>query len=581
MRTYCRTARPTRPHALFPPARPFASLSTSVPASFLRDVLPTRAPADLFVPARQATGADHGRFCGRCLPSSHRHSPLHPFPLPSAFPSGFHPGRLLPPLFTPCPACAVPPPALLAPDYLPFSSAMGLCVRPPGVPAPRFPPRGHLLSALSVGRRRRVPAASAPCLPPPALTTVVSPTEAAPQVPQRRRRRRRPPLLTPFFARPTVPLPRAWSGPAAAAAAATTPDAVAGAAAGASAPSLSSSTSSATAAPSAATGGRPPPRQRSRHPPATAGQALAVHLLSGGLSAGFVRAALLPLDTAKTRLQAAARARVASRGGAATVAGAGGSAAAAASAAASAAARGGLLRGAAAGAGAAGGGAGGGAFLSSSAAAGTGGRAPLLTRLVRSATAARTTALAGAGGRGLYRGLAPALAGVVPAAALYMGVYQSTKAALLPRFGPAWAPAAVALAAAVGDTAASLVRAPCELVKQRLQVGVYGGIGGAVAALRGEGLAAVYVGLPAQLARDIPFAATEFLMYEALQSRERRRAAERGGRGGGGERLSRGLGVGALSGAVASFVSNPLGTLLIFGRGWEREGAWGGDRAPA
>ncbi|GAB0498179.1 hypothetical protein MMPV_009520 [Pyropia vietnamensis] len=139
-----------------------------------------------------------------------------------------------------------------------------------------------------------------------------------------------------------------------------------------------------------------------------------------------------------------------------------------------------------------------------------------------------------------------------------MGVYQSTKAALLPWFGPAWAPAAVALAAAVGDTAASLVRAPCELVKQRLQVGVYGGIGGAVAALRGEGLAAVYVGLPAQLARDIPFAATEFLMYEALQSRERRRAAEKGGGGGGGERLSRGLGVGAVSGAVASFVSNPL-----------------------
>lgn len=188
----------------------------------------------------------------------------------------------------------------------------------------------------------------------------------------------------------------------------------------------------------------------------------------------------------------------------------------------------------AAGAGAAGGGAGGGAFLSSAASAAAGGRAPLLTRLGRSAAATRSTALAGAGGRGLYRGLAPALAGVVPAAALYMGVYQSTKAALLPRFGPAWAPAAVALAAAIGDTAASLVRAPCELVKQRLQVGVYGGIGGAVAALRGEGLAAVYVGLPAQLARDIPFAATEFLMYEALQSRERQRAAERGGAGGGG-----------------------------------------------
>lgn len=506
-------------------------------------------------------------------------SPLRPRPRcwsrlcrPAADLSGADPPPLPPlcPLGYPAPRLPFPP--------APFPTAMVLCARRPGAGPPPSPPRGRLLAAVPVGRRRVVAAGGTARPSPPPTASAVPPLAAASTNGPQRRRRRRPPLLTPFFARPTVPLPRGWSGPAAAAGAAGAPAAAAIAAASAAVPLLPSSTVP-VATGSSGGGGRPPRQQRSQHPPATAGQALAVHLLSGGLSAGLVRAALLPLDTAKTRLQAAARAGVASRGGAAAAAGLGGSAATASAAAATAAAGGGVLRGVAAGAGAAGGGAGGGAFLSSAASAAAGGRAPLLTRLGRSAAATRSTALAGAGGRGLYRGLAPALAGVVPAAALYMGVYQSTKAALLPRFGPAWAPAAVALAAAIGDTAASLVRAPCELVKQRLQVGVYGGIGGAVAALRGEGLAAVYVGLPAQLARDIPFAATEFLMYEALQSRERQRAAERGGAGGG-ERLRRGLGVGAVSGAVASLVSNPLGTLPVVTRregggvGRERHGAW-------
>ncbi|OSX77927.1 hypothetical protein BU14_0127s0025 [Porphyra umbilicalis] len=377
-----------------------------------------------------------------------------------------------------------PPPVPDHPRDGPVCKATRGC--PPSAPPP--PPR----------RRPRRAAASPPPrvaapLPPPAATPS-APTSAPPP-----RSRRRPALLTPFFARPTALLPRGWSAAPPSTAAATT--------AGAGAASAARGAAAVVAA-----AGR-----RRRHPPATPGQALAVHLLSGGLSAGLVRAALLPLDTAKTRLQAAARAgAVRGAGAAAAAAGSGGAA-------------GGLRGAAAAGAGA------GGAVLSA-AAAGAPGRAAAaspLSRLAQSAATARGTALGGAGVRGLYRGLAPALAGVVPAAALYMGVYQTTKAALLPRFGAAWAPAAVALAAAIGDTAASLVRAPCELVKQRLQVGVYGGVGGAWTALRGKGLAAVYVGLPAQLARDIPFAASEFLVYEALQAREKRRA-DAGNAGGGG-----------------------------------------------
>lgn len=177
-----------------------------------------------------------------------------------------------------------------------------------------------------------------------------------------------------------------------------------------------------------------------------------VHILSGGVSAGLVRASLQPLDTVKTRLQAS-------------------------------------------------------------------NRVPILS----------------GGLRGLYRGVIPGVIGIVPAAAVYMLAFQTLRARLL-RAMPRRRNVAVGTAAGVANVAAALVRVPCEVVKQRIQVGQFSNVAGAVASVcrRGGG---AYAGMSAQLMRDVPQAAAEFVMYERL--------------GGGGI-------AGGVAGAFAAFVSNPM-----------------------
>lgn len=141
--------------------------------------------------------------------------------------------------------------------------------------------------------------------------------------------------------------------------------------------------------------------------------------------------------------------------------------------------------------------------------------------------------------------------GIVPAAAVYMLTFQTLKHALGDGLEGNLRSAAVAVAAAVGDVAACLVRVPCEVVKQRLQVGVYRDLGGALAELSRLGRwGRLYAGLGAQLARDMPYAAVEFAFYERLKE----------GVGRGKRRLSRGESfvVGGLSGAAAAVASNPM-----------------------
>lgn len=157
-------------------------------------------------------------------------------------------------------------------------------------------------------------------------------------------------------------------------------------------------------------------------------------------------------------------------------------------------------------------------------------------------------ALARRGVAGLYHGVLPSIAGIVPAASVYMLVYQSSKRALLRRGQRGQRrlahPVAVALSAAMGDVVASLVRVPCETLKQRLQVGVYRSVPHALAELRGgRGVRQLYAGLQAQIARDVPFAVVEFAAYESLRKRFR---------------ASDGFLLGGVSGALAAVVSNPF-----------------------
>lgn len=154
---------------------------------------------------------------------------------------------------------------------------------------------------------------------------------------------------------------------------------------------------------------------------------------------------------------------------------------------------------------------------------------------------------------GLYRGVIPGVVGIVPAAAVYMLVFQSLKSRLAKRFPKRGRNVAIALSAAVGDVAASLVRVPCEVLKQRLQVGVYNDLGLALRnLLASRQLPRLYAGLSAQLARDVPYAAVEFVFYENLKNGV--------SPNGDGAKLNRAQSflVGGASGAAAAIASNPL-----------------------
>jgi solute carrier family 25 S-adenosylmethionine transporter 26 len=118
---------------------------------------------------------------------------------------------------------------------------------------------------------------------------------------------------------------------------------------------------------------------------------------------------------------------------------------------------------------------------------------------------------------GLYSGLAGNIAGVIPASALFMGVYEPTKRAMAAEgFSPF---AQQFTAATLAGTAASLVRVPTEVVKQRMQTGQFQSAIKAVQAIVAkEGVRkGLYAGYGSFMLRDLPFDAIEFIAYEQMK----------------------------------------------------------------
>jgi len=122
-----------------------------------------------------------------------------------------------------------------------------------------------------------------------------------------------------------------------------------------------------------------------------------------------------------------------------------------------------------------------------------------------------------AGGfRGIYRGLSAAAAGSVPGAALFFGTYETAKQALKPYMGES--PLAYCTASAFGEMGACLVRVPTEVVKQRMQAGIYSGLlEGVQSVLKNEGVMGFYQGYFTTVMREIPFAFVQFPVYESLK----------------------------------------------------------------
>lgn len=121
-----------------------------------------------------------------------------------------------------------------------------------------------------------------------------------------------------------------------------------------------------------------------------------------------------------------------------------------------------------------------------------------------------------AGGfRGIYRGISVAAAGSVPGAALFFSVYESVKTNL----GSSKHPAKHMVAASAGEIAACLVRVPVEVVKQRMQAGQYASMmAGARLIWISDGLPGFFRGYGMTVLREIPFAALQMPLLEAMKS---------------------------------------------------------------
>lgn len=116
---------------------------------------------------------------------------------------------------------------------------------------------------------------------------------------------------------------------------------------------------------------------------------------------------------------------------------------------------------------------------------------------------------AGTGLPSLFRGLAPALIGVVPNALVYMPTYELSKTALA---GTPFAP----LAGCITGCACAVVRVPISVVKSRVQLQIYDSpLEALLASTSGpNGVRGLYAGWGATLVLDVSYATIQFTLLE-------------------------------------------------------------------
>ncbi|KAL5188486.1 S-adenosylmethionine carrier 1, chloroplastic/mitochondrial [Glycine soja] len=104
------------------------------------------------------------------------------------------------------------------------------------------------------------------------------------------------------------------------------------------------------------------------------------------------------------------------------------------------------------------------------------------------------------------------------ASALFVGVYEPIKQKLLRVFPEHLSAFTHLTAGAIGGIAASLIRVPTEVIKQRMQTGQFTSASGAVRFIASkEGFKGFYAGYGSFLLRDLPFDAIQFCIYEQIR----------------------------------------------------------------
>jgi hypothetical protein len=171
------------------------------------------------------------------------------------------------------------------------------------------------------------------------------------------------------------------------------------------------------------------------------------------------------------------------------------------------------------------------------------------------------------GPRRLYLGIIPAVTGAATSHGIRTASYEWARVALAPLLAlglPGVSDTAIqGIASGFGTFLGTGVRIPNEVLKQRLQTGQHAHVlEAARAVIRGGGVAALFAGTTATLAREVPFYVLGMVAYERLKAMAR---------GVTGRELSpwQTIAVGALSGAVAAVATTPadvLKTRIMTGR---------------
>ncbi|CAM0152145.1 unnamed protein product [Urochloa decumbens] len=154
--------------------------------------------------------------------------------------------------------------------------------------------------------------------------------------------------------------------------------------------------------------------------------------------------------------------------------------------------------------------------------------------------------------RGLYRGSIPAILGQFSSHGLRTGIFEASKLVLI-NVAPTLPEIQVqSMASFCSTVLGTAVRIPCEVLKQRLQAGIFNNVGEAIiGTLRQDGPKGFFRGTGATLCREVPFYVAGMCLYA-----EAKKAAQ--------HVAKRDLepweivAVGALSGGLAAVVTTPF-----------------------
>jgi len=179
----------------------------------------------------------------------------------------------------------------------------------------------------------------------------------------------------------------------------------------------------------------------------------------------------------------------------------------------------------------------------------------------------------------LWAGTLVSAIGASPSVAVYFGVFSSLKVRLAASFPPSSRSLAVAIAAALANTIACVLRVPYEVLKARLQSGAASNLVVAVQQVSGlEGILSLFSGgkLMSQIIRDVPYAMLTAVCYDILQTHvfnakvagqsSGSNANQSKGKGGG---IGQDMISGAIAGGVSTFLTTPMDVLktrLMAGR---------------